>query len=45
MDSESAQKRFEMENDIKKIDANDEIYSYDKDDQQQQLSAKPWAKE
>ena len=38
----SAQARFELENDIRAVDA---VYTYDNPQQQKWLSAKPWTRD
>lgn len=40
-----AQKTWEMSNNVEMISPIDEIYRYDKKQQQDILSAKPWEKE
>lgn len=40
-----AQKTWEMVNNIETISAADEIYRYDRKEQQDILTAKPWEKE
>lgn len=45
MDSEMAQKTWEMANSVETISGIDEIYRYDKKQQQDILTAKPWEKE
>jgi len=43
--STDAKKRFELENKIVTVDTADEIYRYNKKEQQQILQAKPWDKD
>lgn len=45
MDSKNALKTWEMSNSLETISAVDEIYKYDKKQQQDILTAKPWEKE
>ena len=45
MDSKNAMKTWEMSNNIDAISSVDEIYRYDKKQQQDILTAKPWDKE
>ena len=45
MDSKNALKTWEMANSIENINSIDEIYRYDKRQQQDILTAKPWDKE
>lgn len=45
MDSQMAQKTWEMANNVDTISSVDEIYRYDKKQQQDILAAKPWEKE
>ena len=45
MDSRMAQKTWEMSNSMEVVGSVDEIYRYDKQQQQDILSAKPWEKE
>jgi COP9 signalosome complex subunit 5 len=45
MDSQNAQKTWEMSNSIENINIVEEIYRYDKKQQQDILTAKPWEKE
>ncbi|XP_033115022.1 COP9 signalosome complex subunit 5 [Anneissia japonica] len=45
MDSEIAQKTWEMSNNIVQVQSGDEIYKYDKKQQQFILAAKPWSKD
>ena len=40
-----AQKTWELSNNILEISAGEEIYKYDKQQQQQMLAAKPWEKD
>lgn len=40
-----AQKTWEMSNNVETINAVDEIYRYDRQEQQDILAAKPWEKE
>ena len=40
-----AQKTWEMSNNILEISSGEEIYKYDKQQQQQMLAAKPWEKD
>ena len=40
-----AQKTWEMSNNILEISPGEEIYKYDKQQQQQMLAAKPWEKD
>ncbi|XP_031632896.1 COP9 signalosome complex subunit 5 [Contarinia nasturtii] len=44
-DAESAQKRWEIENEIETLPPSDEIFRYDGQEQQQFLSARPWEKD
>ena len=45
MDSKNAQKTWELSNNMETISSLDEIYRYDKKQQQDILTAKPWEKE
>ena len=45
MDSQMAQKTWEMSNNVENVAAVDDIYRYDKKQQQDILIAKPWEKE
>lgn len=45
MDSKNAMKTWEMSNNMETIGSVDEIYRYDKKQQQDILTAKPWDKE
>ena len=45
MDSKNAMKTWEMSNNMETISSIDEIYRYDKKQQQDILTAKPWDKE
>lgn len=45
MDSQMAQKTWEMANNIETVQAVDEIYKYNKKQQQDILTAKPWEKD
>jgi hypothetical protein len=45
MDSKNAMKTWEMSNSIENFNSIDEIYRYDKRQQQDILTAKPWDKE
>ena len=45
MDSAMAQKTWEMSNNVETISTVDEIYKYDKKQQQDILLAKPWERE
>ena len=45
MDSKNAMKTWEMANSMETISSADEIYKYDKKQQQDILTAKPWDKE
>ena len=45
MDASAAQKTWEMSNNMEQVSATDEIYRYDKKQQQDILTAKPWEKE
>lgn len=45
MDAANAQKTWEMVNNVEIITGVDEIYKYDKKQQQDILTAKPWEKE
>ena len=40
-----AQKTWEMSNKIMEVNASEEIYKYDKAQQQSMLTAKPWEKD
>ena len=40
-----AQKSWELSNNILEISSGEEIYKYDKQQQQQMLAAKPWEKD
>ena len=45
MDGEMAQKTWEMSNSIEVVGNADDIYRFDKKQQQDILTAKPWEKE
>ena len=45
MDSQVAQKTWEMSNNVETISSIDDIYRYDKKQQQDMLTTKPWEKE
>ena len=45
MDGEMAAKSWELENSVELVQGIDEIYKYDKKQQQEILAAKPWTKE
>lgn len=45
MDSEMARKTWEISNNIETVQSIDEIYKYDKQQQQEVLAAKPWSKD
>lgn len=45
MDASAAQKTWEMSNNMEQVSATDEIYRYDKKQQQDILTAKPWEKD
>lgn len=45
MDAKNAMKTWELSNNIETISTVDEIYRYDKKQQQDILTAKPWDKE
>ncbi|KAL2915520.1 COP9 signalosome catalytic subunit rri1 [Polyrhizophydium stewartii] len=45
MSASAALKRFELENNIKEIDARDDIFRYDSEQQKAILNAKPWTKD
>ncbi|XP_021363137.1 COP9 signalosome complex subunit 5 [Mizuhopecten yessoensis] len=45
MDSKNAQKTWEFSNNIENVNSHDEIYRYDKQQQQDILTAKPWEKD
>ncbi|XP_064626498.1 COP9 signalosome complex subunit 5 [Lineus longissimus] len=45
MDSQNAQKTWEMSNNIENVNVVEEIYRYDKKQQQDILTAKPWEKD
>jgi len=45
MNTRMAQKTWEMSNSMEVVGSVDEIYRYDKQQQQDILSAKPWEKE
>lgn len=43
--TKTAQKRWELENKVATVETADDIYKYNKKEQQQILQAKPWEKE
>lgn len=45
MDAKNALKTWEMANNVESVNSIDEIYRYDKRQQQDILTAKPWDKE
>lgn len=45
MDSQMAQKTFELQNNIEAVNSIDEIYKYSRQQQQEILARKPWMKE
>ena len=45
MDSTTARKTWEMANNIESVSSHDDIYKYDKKQQQDILAAKPWERE
>lgn len=45
MDSDMAQKTFEVENNIQSISGVEEIYKYSREEQQEILARKPWTKD
>jgi len=45
VNNQNAQKRWDLENSVVTVDAADEIYRYNKKEQQQILQAKPWDKD
>lgn len=45
MDSKMAQNNWEMSNNVENIQSIDEIYKYNRKQQQDILTAKPWEKE
>ena len=45
MDSTNARKTWEMANNIESVSSHDDIYKYDKKQQQDILAAKPWERE
>lgn len=45
MDSQMAQKTWEMSNEIETVNTIDDIYRYDRKQHQDILTAKPWEKE
>lgn len=45
MDSANARKTWELANQVENLSSCDDIYKYDKKQQQDILSAKPWERE
>lgn len=45
MDTETAKKRFEMENNIQEIDEGDEVYKFNEDEYNDSISHRPWRNE
>jgi len=45
MDSDAAQKTWELENNIQTLPSCDEIFRYDAEQQRQIIDAKPWEKD
>lgn len=45
MSKDMAKKNWEMSNNISHIDSIDEVYRYNREEQQDILAAKPWSKE
>ena len=45
MDSEMAKKTFELQNNVELIHSADEIYKYNRQQQQEIIARKPWIKE
>lgn len=45
MDSEMAKKTFELQNSVETVSNVDEIYKYNRQEQQEILARKPWQKE
>ena len=45
MDSEMAKKTFELQNNVELVHSADEIYKYNRQQQQEIIARKPWIKE
>ena len=45
MDTDIAQKNFELTNDIKEIDAADKLFQFDEEAQKRVVNQEPWKKE